>query len=88
MTEEEALGKWCPFVRADDKASNGRAINRWLGKEHLPLGTKCIASACMAWRTRPIRSHEQDVMRDGTAVNPPMNSVSLDGFCGLAGAPQ
>ena len=73
MTEEEAKTKWCPF---DPRAPSPERTDR------------CIASACMAWRTRPIRSHEQDVMRDGTAVNPPTNSVTLDGFCGLAGAPQ
>lgn len=47
----------------------------------------CIASACMAWRTRPVGSHQRHITPGGVEVRPPTNSVTLDGFCGLAGQP-
>lgn len=72
MTEAEAKTKTCPAMLAG-------AQNR------SPL---CIASSCMAWRTRPVRSHERQITASGIDLAPPKDTVTLDGFCGLAGAPQ
>lgn len=76
MTEQEALTKWCPFSRAANK-ENGTGdvsiggMNRWRGEELLPKGTRCLGSACMAWR-------ETHMVTDAN-VDP------RDGYCGLAG---
>lgn len=71
MTEDEARGKWCPFVHI---GPNG-TVNR--GFAHQPDAryeqTSCIASDCMAWR----EYLEPD--NNGTLIQ--------QGYCGLAGRP-
>jgi len=79
MTEEEAKTKWCPFVRAVSVDSGHSAANRIaLPKEAvaLPVSARCIASACMAWRMKPVPTPggEGRLSR-------------VEGFCGLAGQP-
>ncbi len=55
MTEDEAKTKWCPLVRLvgfKDSIAEGTSWNRAPDDpdgQQSP-GTKCIASACMAWR--------------------------------------
>jgi hypothetical protein len=54
MTEDEAKTKWCPFARVGSGASGLGSMNR----DALPAddpklitrNTRCLASACMAWR--------------------------------------
>lgn len=90
MTEEEAKTKWCPFARVgvrwmDSQAESladlaAIAVNRG---ENADTRSRCLGSACMAWRWEPVplRYH-------GTAVvmqSPP--PAPTDGFCGLAGKP-
>lgn len=100
MTEEEAKTKWCPCARvaaATTEAEpytlirNTPAFNRIQtpAEGRKPVGSECIASACMAWRTRTIRTHVNHVNRDGTSAvaTQPEDIVTLDGFCGLAGQP-
>lgn len=54
MTEEQAKTKWCPFVRLT--ASQGEwHTSRDPSLPSAPDDTqayRCIASACMAWRSR------------------------------------
>lgn len=61
MTEQEAKTKWCPFARFKfASTSDGPACNREGGPSigedtggtnpWLLSGTRCIGSACMAWR--------------------------------------
>lgn len=49
MTEEEAKTKWCPFTRAGT-AQRLAPVNRDISADVDSL-TRCIGSACMAWRT-------------------------------------
>jgi len=63
VTEDEAKTKWCPFARIVAGHNEGGNIrvtapqapfNRIDVHEAPPdffAGAKCIASACMAWRT-------------------------------------
>ncbi len=67
MTEQEAKTKWCPFARSSGS-------NR--GTDDDPFG-RCIASRCMAWRTK---SYYKPAELGG------MDLVEADGYCGLAGA--
>lgn len=78
LTEEEARGKWCPFVRTGN--GNNRVSAPPI-KAGAPLADEavgpCIASACMAWRWIERR-------------NPQMHEVvltSTHGYCGLASQP-
>ena len=69
MTEEEAKTKWCPFARVEMYVRGvvGRGCNRIVTDDHdlnekiqVAIngtgGTKCIGSACMAWRWRVLGS--------------------------------
>jgi hypothetical protein len=69
MTEDEAKTKWCPFSDVAD-ATPAQAI--------VPA-TRCIGSACMAWRW-------QDVSGPYASVNEAMEEPPY-GYCGLAGRP-
>jgi len=54
-TEDEAREKWCPHARMlesyGERASYNRAVSPSGGDEE--ASTKCIGSACMAWRWKP-----------------------------------
>jgi hypothetical protein len=74
LTEEEAKTKWCPFVRHN----LGRDLPAAYRGMHVTSDSKCIGSACMAWR---------DAGKD-TRTNSYVGNYSVDvGFCGLAGKP-
>jgi len=47
MTEEDAKTKWCPFVRFHVE---GKAPTFTATPNRDQRGTRCIGSACMAWR--------------------------------------
>lgn len=54
MTEEEAKTKWCPFARIFPagefyQSTNGADLPSLTADDMRPL-SRCIASACMAWR--------------------------------------
>jgi len=73
MTEEEAKTKWCPQARVtragtDDATSWNRFVDEGVP---IPNGSRCIASACMAWRW--------DV------PDPATYEGRAPGYCGLAG---
>jgi hypothetical protein len=74
MTEEDAKTKWCPFVRAVACCDQTWANRPLDGPEDTGLfrdeKTRCIASACMAWRW---------------ASNSEEGRKIYGGFCGLAG---
>jgi hypothetical protein len=90
MTEDEAKAKWCPFSRfkfasTSDVTSCNReggpgvgpnegGVNPWLLS-----GTRCIASACMAWRTAQVGQ---------VLPGDEYKTYREEGFCGLAGASQ
>ena len=84
MTEEEARTKWCPFARVaiEWQASIGSA-NRGAADDEKPL-TRCIGSACMAWRFgQYFKAEEGHPAR--TVVQ--WTTDSTEGYCGLAGKP-
>lgn len=61
MTEDEAKTKWCPFARAGSGQSGLGSMNRDAfpgdhAKGLIEQHSRCIASACMAWRTIPPKS--------------------------------
>jgi len=59
MKEEEAIKKWCPFVRV----ALGPDNVTWQGMEYTnrlsptgDKGTNCIGSDCMAWQNGRARN--------------------------------
>lgn len=88
MIEEEAKTKWCPFSRNAGSAAHEPSFNRINGKPD--VGSVCIGSACMAWRGKPNKGFEARADRafrvEGLRLTPEPHEI--DGFCGLAGAPQ
>ena len=86
LTEEEAKAKWCPFT-------NGSAV----AKERIEVpgdlttaNSRCIASACMAWRWADDESDDETATTEnrvsGNAVfyNPP----SGDGWASFRTNPR
>lgn len=111
MTEDEAKTKWCPFarvafVRREPEGEGWRTNSGepvWnvarVSKGGAEFREPCVASACMAWRTRHMpKEHRAAMFRDERRLHPALtddqlwsrvNSFDLpDGYCGLAGAPQ
>lgn len=48
MKEEEAIKRWCPFVRVSSYPFNDE--NATINRDD--FNYNCIASVCMAWRWR------------------------------------
>lgn len=72
-TQEDAAKKWCPFVRTVSNSVIGNRDNpNDSTLTNFDTASRCIGSACMAWRW----SKKSDP-RDGDAR----------GYCGLAGQP-
>lgn len=81
MTEDEAKTKWCPKanpqIGGPECPGNGNRFEDALGSQAY-MDTRCIASACMAWRSISAQ----------TVVNGAARSYNTDsGYCGLAGKP-
>ncbi len=79
MTGDEAKTKWCPFARVGSSAVAWPSANRDVvpdaGPRSMERLSRCIASACMAWRGRVMTS-----MGSGEDYD--------EGYCGLAGKPE
>lgn len=105
MTEDEAKTKWCPHARALFVGNAGPhpPSNRF-GTTHgpgtperwnsNPEGSRCIASACMAWRWEKVPNPDWKPQGNQMAMWPPTNPYAGDpahvfsttnGRCGLAG---
>lgn len=93
-TEDEAKAKWCPFGRMS--VTDEPASNRWGNGSDQE--TKCIGSACMAWRAIMACETvigERDKKPEGDGWE--WDTFSDDrwerpvptgkGYCGLAGRP-
>jgi len=78
MTEEEAKTKWCPYARLGSSTSGLGGFNRFISpaREADFDGTRCVGSACMAFRWSP-----------DTTLEMSGHIVTRQGFCGLAGKP-
>ena len=74
MTEDEAKTKWCPMVRSSD--ADQTVDNAYISDRN-PSYSRCIGSDCMMWRL--FERHYLDNV-------PPKSSIQ--GYCGLAGAPR
>lgn len=89
MTEDEAKTKWCPFVRfVGSTMSEHSAFSSRL-EDLSPEGTRCIASACMAWRWEMVHDGSFNTTLTGPLLDVteriPNFKPSERGFCGLAG---
>ena len=95
MTEEEATTKWCPFANVANRAGNAAVGNRLNDGVGAPVGTECIGSVCMAWRTankklgHSLSYHLEtksraEAERDFAHFH---RAEPLVGYCGLAGKP-
>jgi hypothetical protein len=73
MTENDAKGKWCPMVRIAVSDAHGA----WYSRDNKET---CIASDCMAWRSRTVQTR---TVRNGVV----QVLSGPDGYCGLAGKP-
>ena len=74
MTEVEAKQKWCPFAASRVVTlprNDGNVRGASFGLADGSAETRCIATACMAWRVERVRN---------TGSKP-------GGYCGLAGSP-
>lgn len=98
MTEEEAKTKWCPFARLGSSTSGLGGLNRFASpaREADFEGTRCIGSACMAWRWHGVlsdgrRHTSPEAYRAAIDPSLPPQSGGMNegdvrlGFCGLAG---
>jgi len=85
MTEDEAKAKWCPFARVEGDGRNMEVVNGYT----VPA-VFCIGSACMAWRLGARQLFRNSATGALTERDLTGNGqwVYVDGFCGLAGAPQ
>lgn len=67
LTKDEAREKWCFLT---------------IGQNDLPYRT-CVASACMAWRWRPLI--DDDLYAEAVKkVAAEINDTPFEGYCGLA----
>lgn len=81
MTESEAKTKWCPMFRAVIAVGPSDGNEYVTNRDDVTgsNGSRCIGSACMAWRVQS--GWSKDAM---TGQNGP---IDLGGYCGLAGKP-
>lgn len=99
MTEDEAKTKWCPHARVvcyDDEAppeyippANRAAISE-AGHRRInnnPETSRCIASACMAWRWTFSPRQAEHAAKDAPMAHSKSPFVAR-GYCGLAGSPS
>jgi hypothetical protein len=99
LTEEDAREKWCPFARVASSETEAASANRGLpGDGRGPVG--CIASECMAWRTKTKPVLIERATGRFVRYSYPGDSYSSDkymvdqvadhskGYCGLAGKPE
>lgn len=82
MTEDEAKQRWCPFARVGSSRNglgsmNREALSSEADADLVERNTRCLASACMAWRWVTLWADEEP--------DPPPERT---GFCGLAGMNQ
>lgn len=93
MTEEEAKAKWCPFAMAGSTTSGLGGFNRFIEpvKADSEKLTRCIGSACMAWRWESDADYEDRFIEWEDSAN--IGGVQRGpepiriGHCGLAGRP-
>lgn len=91
MTEDEAKTKLCPH----SATFNADGPWPWSSVEDELYPTRCIASACMAWREIAVM---KDVLSNGATPEPgqvymlssvvKQNRHVVAGYCGLAGSPS
>ena len=89
MTEEQAVGRWCPFGRIGwmhETAENGVGGMTY-NRDHEGNGdphSLCLGSACMAWRWVSSLSVDRP---DGINAIGGQRVSRTRGYCGLAGRP-
>ena len=98
MTEDEAKTKWCPFARVgyangDISSATPNRLTEGSTTDCLNGANLCIASGCMAWRSRHqwfdnAQQEPEWVSYAPYAFEPGEGQERDDGYCGLAGAPQ
>lgn len=96
MTEEEAKTKWCPQVRLAADGHGEWHTSRDPSMPSRPDDTqayRCLASDCMAWRTRHQWLDNAQETPDWVsyapyAFEPGPGQERDDGYCGLFGEPR
>lgn len=87
VTEEQAVGKWCPHARQLDFHKNAGNINTLIsGYNRVDGGNipSCIASSCMSWRwSTPKQLRDIDLVTSEVEETGPRR-----GYCGLSGKPE
>lgn len=91
MTEDQAKTKWCPFARVNN--GQGYNANRdWEARADSPFNkrSRCIASACMAWRWNEPWTSQTEEGHGGDLVLRLKRKPGEPklGYCGLAGPPS
>lgn len=93
MSEDEAKTKWCPFARV--ASDSGVSFNRWTDGQAVGQASPalCIATACMAWRTRHewLDNAQEEpawVTYAPYAFEPGSDQERDCGYCGLIGEPK
>lgn len=102
MTEDEAKTKWCPFVRSFPESEGFFPMTtreEKIGDKGRIVGesTRCIGSACMAWRNNStevtIKPTDGEqfafAQKIGFKQDPHYENQMIrdGGYCGLAGRP-
>jgi len=90
MTEDQAKTKWCPFIQfatISGKGIAGVGTNRnEASSGDAELNTKCIGSACMAWRwVKTDTDYEFGTADNEGKMKVLQSPITKYGYCGLAG---
>jgi hypothetical protein len=90
VTDDEARMKWCPFAKVASEL--GGSFNRYTRGEAVGGPANCIASDCMAWRTRhqwlDNAQEEPDWVSYAPYAFAPGDGQERDnGYCGRIGEP-
>lgn len=85
VSEQQAVGKWCPFARSAEfmlNAGNIQTIVSGFNRNEGGSIPSCIGSACMAWRfAEPKQLKDIDLVTSDVMELPPRL-----GYCGHFGA--
>lgn len=77
VTEQEARTKWCPHARV--ASYNEQSARNRTADGTLMAASRCMASACMAWKWKHNHSPEERQEREKFGLK----AETPKGYCGL-----